>query len=263
MTLSASGDKVPPGMPRSSIWVVLPTYNERENLPSMVPAIRASLPEAHVLVVDDGSPDGTGALADKMARDDPQIHVLHRARKEGLGAAYRAGICQVLAHPDATVVVQMDCDFSHDPADLPRLTARIDAGADLVLGSRYVSGGSTPDWPVRRRVISRLGSLFARTVLSLPYRDLTGGYKAWRREVLGTLDLQSRQANGYGFQIEMTWRAQQAGATIREIPIVFRDRVRGVSKMSGGIIVEALLMVLRLRFGRRASATRAADAGPG
>jgi dolichol-phosphate mannosyltransferase len=229
----------------------------------MVPAIRALLPEAHVLVVDDGSPDGTGDLADEMAQDDAHVRVLHRAGKEGLGAAYRAGFQEVLAHPDAMVVVQMDCDFSHDPADLPRLLAAIDAGADLVLGSRYVRGGSTPDWGLRRRVISRFGSLFARNVLSLPYRDLTGGYKAWRREMLGAIDLESLLASGYGFQIEMTWRARRAGASIREIPIVFRDRVLGTSKMSGAIISEALLMVLRLRFGRRAPFTRATDAGPG
>ena len=263
MTNAASGDKVLPGTPDSGVWVVLPTYNERENLPLIVPAIRASLPEAHLLVVDDGSPDGTGDLADRMASDDPHVQVLHRAGKEGLGAAYRAGFFQVLAHPDASVVVQMDCDFSHDPADLPRLMAAIDAGADVVLGSRYVRGGSTPDWPFRRRAISRLGSLFARTVLGLPYRDLTGGFKVWRREVLGTLDLERLHANGYGFQIEMTWRAHLEGAAISEIPIVFRDRILGSSKMSGAIIVEALLMVIRLRFGRRAETTRAADAGPG
>ena len=263
MTHSVVGGTRQPAMPGFGTWVVLPTYNELENLPAMVPAIRSALPEAHVLVVDDGSPDGTGELADDMARDDARIHVLHRAGKEGLGAAYRAGFREVLRHPDATVVIQMDCDFSHDPADLQRLIAEIDAGADLVLGSRYVRGGSTPDWRVRRRVISRLGSLFARTILSLPYRDLTGGYKAWRREILGALDLESLYANGYGFQIEMTWRAQQAGATIREIPIVFRDRVLGLSKMSGAIIVEALLMVVRLRLRRRSMATHAADAGPG
>lgn len=263
MTDSADGDETRPSVTGVGTWVILPTYNERENLPAMVPAIRSLLPDAHVLVVDDGSPDGTGDLADEMGLDDAHVHVLHRAGKEGLGAAYRAGFREVLGHPDATVVVQMDCDFSHDPADLPRLIAEIDAGADLVIGSRYVRGGSTPDWGLRRRVVSRFGSLFARTVLSLPYRDLTGGYKAWRREVLGTLDLESLYASGYGFQIEMTWHARQAGAAIREIPVVFRDRVLGTSKMSGAIIVEALLMVLRLRFGRRAPATHATDAGPG
>ena len=245
MTDSAGGDTTRPSVAGVGTWVILPTYNECENLPAMVPAIRSLLPEAHVLVVDDGSPDGTGDLADAMGLDDAHVHVLHRAGKEGLGAAYRAGFREVLGHPDATVVVQ------------------IDAGADLVIGSRYVRGGSTPDWGLRRRVVSRFGSLFARTVLSLPYRDLTGGYKAWRREVLGTLDLESLYASGYGFQIEMTWHARQAGATIREIPIVFRDRVLGTSKMSGAIIVEALLMVLRLRFDRRAPATHATDAGPG
>ncbi|HYM52350.1 MAG TPA: polyprenol monophosphomannose synthase [Candidatus Dormibacteraeota bacterium] len=263
MTDSEGGDRTQPGTSRGGAWVVLPTYNERENLPAMVPAIRSALPDAHLLIVDDGSPDGTGEIADVMALDDAQIHVLHRAGKEGLGAAYRAGFREVLSHPDATVVVQMDCDFSHNPADLPRLMAEIDAGAGLVLGSRYVRGGSTPDWGLRRRIISRFGSLYARTVLNLPYRDLTGGYKAWRREVLGTLDLDSLYANGYGFQIEMTWRARLAGATIREIPIIFRDRVLGTSKMSGAIIVEALLMVLRLRFSRRTPSTRTAGAGPG
>ncbi|PZR62041.1 MAG: dolichyl-phosphate beta-D-mannosyltransferase [Chloroflexi bacterium] len=234
----------------SATCVVLPTYNERENLEKMVGAIGAAAPGINILVVDDNSPDGTGVLADGLAAASPTVSVLHRQGKEGLGAAYRAGFREALARPGIEYVVQMDCDFSHDPSDLPRLLKPLvdDPRVGLVIGSRYVAGGGTPGWSTKRRVISRGGSLFARTVLHLPFRDLTGGFKAWRRDTLAAQDLSSGYANGYGFQIEMTWSAFRRGARIVEIPITFRDRVAGNSKMSGAIMREALLMVLRLRL---------------
>jgi dolichol-phosphate mannosyltransferase len=229
-------------------WIVLPTYNERENLVPMLEAITVALPGVHTLVVDDGSPDGTGELADEFAADDPSVEVLHRTAKEGLGAAYRAGFERVLSDPSCEFVVQMDCDFSHDPRDLPRLLERLKRGADLALGSRYVRGGGTIGWGLRRKIISRGGSLFAGAVLLLPYRDLTGGFKAWRspllRRVLGLVT----ETHGYGFQIETTWHAHRLGARTVQVPIIFRDRVAGSSKMSGDIVREALLLVLRLRL---------------
>ncbi len=230
------------------VWVVLPTYNERENLQLVSRAILESLPQANLLVVDDDSPDGTGALADELAHLEPRVSVLHRPRKQGLGAAYREGFRWVLDRPDVRAVVQMDADFSHDPDDLPRLLSPLMREADLVLGTRYVRGGATVGWPLHRRLISRAGTLFARTVLLLPYRDLTGGFKAWRRELLESIRLREAAASGYGFQIETTWWAHRRGATIVQVPIVFRERVAGHSKMNSGIVREALLMVLRLRW---------------
>jgi dolichol-phosphate mannosyltransferase len=231
------------------VWVVLPTYNERENLELIAAAILKQLPEAQLLVVDDASPDGTGSLADALAAENDRIAVLHRAGKEGLGAAYRDGFRWVLDRPETRAVVQMDADFSHDPADLPRLLAPLMRDADLVLGTRYIRGGGTVGWPRRRRLVSRGGTLFARTVLLLPYRDLTGGFKAWRRELLDAVRLRETAASGYGFQVEMTWWAHRRGARIVQVPITFRERVHGASKMTGGIIGEALLLVLRLRAG--------------
>lgn len=236
-------------------WVALPTYNERDNLEPLLVALFDAVPSVRVLVVDDNSPDGTGVLADEIAARDPRVDVLHRPGKQGLGAAYRAAFGDLLSRADCDVIVQMDCDFSHDPADVARLLAAVESGADLVLGSRYVPGGGTPGWPVARRMISRGGSLFARTVLRLPAHDLTGGFKAWRADVLRGIDLGRVGTQGYGFQIEMTWWASQRGATIQEIPIVFSERRAGASKMSRRIVVEALLMVLRLRL---AGARRAA-----
>lgn len=229
-------------------WIVLPTFNERENLRSMLSSILAVLPSTHVLVVDDNSPDGTGRLADDLAEHDERIVVLHRPGKAGLGAAYRAGFEEVLGKPDVSSIVQMDCDFSHDPGDLPRLLDAISGGADVAIGSRYVHGGSTPGWELRRRLISRSGSLFARSVLWLPYRDLTGGFKAWRPDMLRRLIASTAYAQGYGFQIEMTWLAHRAHARIVELPIAFRDRTLGESKMSRAIMREALLMVVGLRL---------------
>jgi dolichol-phosphate mannosyltransferase len=231
------------------VWVVLPTYNERENLELIASAILKALPEARLLVVDDASPDGTGRLADALAADNDRVAVLHRGGKEGLGAAYRDGFRWVLERPETRAVVQMDADFSHDPADLPRLLAPLMTGADLVLGTRYMRGGGTVGWPRHRRLVSRGGTLFARTVLLLPYRDLTGGFKAWRRELLDAVRLRETAASGYGFQVEMTWWAHRRGARIAQVPITFRERVRGASKMTGGIVAEALMLVLRLRAG--------------
>jgi len=230
------------------VWVVLPTYNERENLEGIADAILRALPEASLLVVDDRSPDGTGELADTLAAREPRLSVLHRPGKQGLGAAYRDGFRWVLDRGDARAVVQMDADFSHDPADLPRLLAPLMANADLVLGTRYMRGGATVGWPWYRKLISRGGTLFARTVLLLPYHDLTGGFKAWRRELIDAIRLRETSGSGYGFQIETTWWAHRRGASIVQVPIVFRERTAGASKMSGGIVREALLLVLRLRW---------------
>ncbi|MGH2358699.1 MAG: polyprenol monophosphomannose synthase [Candidatus Limnocylindria bacterium] len=229
------------------VWVVLPTYNERENLEPMVAAILVALPEGRLLVVDDRSPDGTGELADTLAAAEPRISVLHRPGKQGLGVAYREGFHWVLEHADTRAVVQMDADFSHDPRALPRLLAPLMTDTDLVLGARYVRGGRTVGWPWYRKLISRGGTLFARVVLLLPYRDLTGGFKAWRRELLESIRMREASASGYGFQIETTWWAHRRGARIAELPITFRERVRGRSKMSSRIVREALIVVLRLR----------------
>ena len=231
------------------VWVVLPTYNERENLEAISQAILVTLPEAELLVVDDNSPDGTGVLADTLAAQEPRLQVLHRQAKEGLGAAYRHAFRWALGQPGVRALVQMDADFSHDPNDLPRLLAPLMRDADLSLGTRYIRGGGTVGWPLHRQLISRAGTLFARTVLLLPYRDLTGGFKAWRRELLEEIRLRDASASGYGFQVEMTWWAHRRRAKIVQLPIIFRERVAGRSKMTGGIVREALLLVIRLRLG--------------
>ena len=236
-------------------WVVLPTYNEIENLAAIAPAILDQLPGSTLLVVDDSSPDGTGALADRMAAEDPRMRVLHRPLKQGLGKAYVDGF-QVALDGGAQVVVQMDADWSHDPASLPALVAAL-SDADLVIGSRYVRGGGVRNWGILRRLVSRGGSVFARIVLRLPPHDLTGGFKAWRRVALAALPWTSLHSGGYVFQIETTFRAARAGARVAEVPIVFVDRRAGASKMSRRIIFEALVVVLRLRWeelrGRRAN----------
>lgn len=234
------------GAAAASTWVVLPTYNEAENLPQMAPAILARLPDAHLLVVDDGSPDGTGQLADRMAADDARIRVLHRPAKQGLGPAYVAGFREALSE-GAERVIQMDADGSHDPAHLPAMIDAL-ADADLVIGSRYVAGGGVRNWGLLRRIVSRGGSTFARIVLSLPAHDLTGGFKAWRADVLGATPWGQLHSGGYVFQIEMTYLAVRRGARVREVPIVFVDRRAGASKMSRRIIFEALFVVLRLRW---------------
>jgi dolichol-phosphate mannosyltransferase len=235
------------GTPSAGIWVILPTYDEAENVEPITAAILDALPGATVLIVDDNSPDGTGRLADELATQDTRIQVLHRVAKQGLGRAYLDGFAIALA-AGAKTVVQMDADFSHDPGSLPALVAPVLNGSvDLVIGSRYTRGGGVVDWGVGRRVISRGGSLFARTVLGLGPRDLTGGFKAWRAGTLAAVPFAGVHAGGYVFQIEMTFRAARAGARIREVPITFRDRRIGQSKMSRRIVVEALVVVVQLR----------------
>jgi dolichol-phosphate mannosyltransferase len=236
---------VPPAT--GPIWIVLPTYDEADNLPGISAAILAALPEATLLVVDDASPDGTGELADRLAADDQRVRVRHRAGKAGLGRAYLDGFGVALAG-GAGIVVQMDADWSHDPTELPALVEPIAADrADLVIGSRYAGGGRVEDWGLGRRLVSRGGSLFARTVLRLRPNDLTGGFKAWRAATLEAIPFAGVHAGGYVFQIEMTFRASRAGARVAEHPIVFRDRRVGQSKMSRRIVVEALLVVVQLR----------------
>jgi len=226
--------------------ICLPTYDEIENLRPMVEAIQATVPAAEVLVIDDNSPDGTGKLADELAAADQRVHVLHRAGKEGLGKAYLAGFAWALARGYG-LVMEMDCDFSHDPKYLPDMLAAA-AEADLVLGSRYVAGGGTVNWGLGRKLISRGGSLYARTILGLPVRDLTGGFKCFRREVLEAIDLPSVECTGYAFQIELTYRASRKGFRVREIPIVFADRRVGQSKMSRRIVLEAIRKVWSIRL---------------
>jgi len=234
------------------IWAVrrvicLPTYNERENLEPMVRALaQLQLAGLEVLVVDDGSPDGTGQIADRLAEELPWVHVLHRERKEGLGPAYLAGFARAL-ELGADFVFEMDCDFSHDPADVLRLVAAVE-DADLALGSRYVAGGGTRNWGLVRRFISRGGSLYAQLLLGLGIRDLTGGFKCYRRAVLETIDLGAIDSRGYAFQIETTYRAIRAGFRVVEVPITFADREVGGSKMSKSIVVEAIWKVPALRL---------------
>ena len=226
--------------------VVLPTYNERDNLPAVVPAILAASPELDVLVVDDGSPDGTGALAQELAEREPRVRVLHRRRKEGLGRAYLAGF-EVALRAGYGRILEMDADFSHDPGRLPALLAA-SREADLVLGSRYAPGGGTRNWGMGRRLLSRGGSLYARLILGVGVRDLTGGFKCFRREVLERIDLHTVTTAGYAFQIELTYRALRAGFRVVEVPILFADRRVGQSKMTRAIVLEALWKVWGIRL---------------
>jgi len=234
----------------SEPWLVLPTYNEAENLAPIVAAVLQKLPSsARVLIVDDNSPDDTGEIADRLAAEHEQVEVLHRPRKEGLGPAYLAGFRQALA-AGAGLIVEMDADFSHEPAYLPRLLEAAER-ADLVIGSRYVPGGGIGDWGALRRAISRGGSAYARFVLGVGVHDLTGGFKCFRREVLEAIDLDSVSARGYAFQVELTYRALQRGFRVVEVPIVFRDRRVGSSKMDRSIVLEAIWRVPLLRLGGR------------
>jgi dolichol-phosphate mannosyltransferase len=231
-------------------WLILPTYNEAENLEAILRAALEQLAstgrEHTVLVVDDGSPDGTGQIADRLAAELSEVRVLHRPHKQGLGRAYLAGFDVALAE-GAELVLQMDADFSHDPADLPRLIEAA-GSADVVLGSRYVAGGGVENWGALRRILSRGGSWYARTLLGVPVRDLTGGFKCFNRRVLERIDLEGVHADGYGFQIELTYRAIEAGFTVREVPIRFRERREGHSKMTARIALEAVWKVPALRF---------------
>jgi dolichol-phosphate mannosyltransferase len=233
-------------------WLILPTYNEAENVEAIITAAGAVLADAaaggfRVLVVDDGSPDGTGAIADRLAAEHDWVEVLHRAEKNGIGPAYLAGFRHALDR-QAGYLIEMDSDFSHDPADIRRLLEAVEAGADLALGSRYVPGGGVRDWGLLRRFISEGGSTYARWVLGLRVRDLTGGFKCFRREVLEAIHFDGVRSQGYAFQVELTYRAVRAGFRVVEVPIVFRDRQRGQSKMSWRIAAEAMWLVPRLRF---------------
>ena len=234
-------------MPRAVLC--LPTYNERENLEQMIEALGGVLDTTvdRVLVIDDSSPDGTGEIADRLASEQPWVSVLHRETKEGIGPAYIAGFQRALSE-GAELVLEMDCDFSHDPADVPRLIAAA-ADADLVLGSRYAPGGGTANWGLLRRIVSRGGCLYAQVILGLGVRDLTGGFKCFRREALESIDLDALSAHGYAFQIEATYRVKRAGLRVQEVPITFVERRAGASKMTGSIVAEAMwrVPVLRLR----------------
>ena len=229
--------------------VIIPTYNEVENLEPIVTQVLATDPRLEILVVDDNSPDGTGKLADTLAARDARVHVLHRPGKQGLGRAYLAGFDWALSR-HYPFIFEMDADFSHDPKYLPRFLSEMDQGADVVLGSRYTPGGGTVNWGMGRQAISKGGSLYARSVLGIGVRDLTGGFKCFRREVLQGLDLSTVKSTGYAFQIELTYRAVRRGFKVREIPIVFEDRRVGKSKMSKKIFLEAVTMVWRIRLSR-------------
>jgi len=239
---------MPPPASSGPAWLVLPTYNEADNVAAFVEAVQAKLPgDARVLIVDDNSPDGTGEIADRLAAERSGVEVLHRPRKEGLGPAYIAGFHRALEE-GAELILEMDSDFSHDPAYLPRLLEAADR-ADLAIGSRYVPGGGVGDWTPLRRAISRGGSAYARTVLGVGVRDLTGGFKCFRREVLETIDIDSIRSRGYAFQVEVTYRTIRAGFRVVEVPIVFRDRRAGSSKMNRAIVAEAAWRVPLLRLG--------------
>ncbi len=229
--------------------VIIPTYNERDNLGPISTAALAADPRVDVLVVDDNSPDGTGQLADELAAKEPRIRVLHREKKEGLGRAYLAAFKWAL-EKKYQYIIEMDADFSHDPRYLPTLIDEAASGTDLVLGSRYVTGGGTVNWGVARQLISQGGSLYARTILGVGIRDLTGGFKCFNRRVLEGIDLDHVQSAGYGFQIELTYRTLQKGFTVKEVPIVFEDRRVGQSKMSRKIFLEAFTVVWKLRLGK-------------
>ncbi len=240
MSDAAEGPSVGP------VLIIIPTYNESENLPLLLDAVFELQPEVHILVVDDNSPDGTGDLADKLAAEDERVHVLHREGKLGLGTAYIAGFRWALER-DYQRIFEMDADFSHQPKYLKDFL-KASEEADLVLGCRYIKGGGTEGWGALRQLISRGGNMYARAVLWLPFHDLTGGFKCFRREVLESIDLGTIRSTGYAFQIELSYRAHKRGFKIAEVPVVFPDRTRGESKMSGSIVHEAMLNVIKLRF---------------
>lgn len=236
------------------VLVVIPTYNERDNIGPVLRRLHDAVPSAYALVVDDGSPDGTGAVADELAAADERVHVMHRTEKSGLGTAYIAGFRWGLARDYATFV-EMDADGSHAPEDLPRLLAEL-PGADLVIGSRYVPGGKVVNWPKRRELLSRMAGLYSRTALGVPTRDITAGFRAYRRTVLEKLELDDVASQGYCFQIDLTWRTIRGGFTVVEVPITFTERAVGESKMSGSIVREAILQVGRWGLAHRAQQLR-------
>lgn len=246
--------------PSDRTLVIIPTYNERQNLPLIVGRVHQARPDVDILIVDDDSPDGTGQLADELSVADPdRIHVMHRTAKEGLGAAYLAGFAWGLGR-QYTVLVEMDADGSHPPEQLARLLDAVDAGADVVIGSRYVSGGDVVNWPRRRLVLSRTANGYSRILLGVDIHDITAGYRAYRREVLEKIDLAAVDTKGYGFQVDLTWRSINAGFTVIEVPITFTEREHGVSKMDGSTIREAIIKVaqwgLRARLDRARGVTR-------
>lgn len=229
------------------ILTIIPTYNELESLPKTLGRLRSAVPSSDVLVADDNSPDGTGELADRIAAEDPQVHVMHRKGKEGLGAAYIAGFKWALER-NYDVVVEMDADGSHQPEQLPSLLEAVEQGADLVIGSRWVQGGTVVNWPVYRELISRTGSTYARLMLGLSIKDMTAGYRAFRRTTLEKLDLDGVESVGYGFQVDLAWRIARMGLEVVEVPVTFVERELGSSKMSGNIVVEAMINVTKWGF---------------
>jgi dolichol-phosphate mannosyltransferase len=239
----------------AGVLVIVPTYDERENLPELLRRLHASVPDAHVLVVDDSSPDGTGELADELAADDPRLHVLHRAGKQGLGVAYLAGYGWGLQHTGCSVFVQMDADLSHLPEQVPDLVRAL-GDADLVLGTRWMPGGEVVNWPAHREWLSRGGNTYARLVLGLPLRDATGGFRAFRRETLEALSLHEVASAGYCFQVDLATRAARAGFRVAEVPITFVERVRGRSKMSGAVVRESLVRITAWGVTHRARQAR-------
>ncbi len=251
---TADGSGVRRFAPLGEVLVIIPTYNEAENIQPIVSRVRAAVPDAHVLVADDNSPDGTGKLADKLAADDDHVHVLHRHGKEGLGAAYLAGFRWGIEHGYG-VLVEMDADGSHQPEELPRLLTAL-KGADLVLGSRWIPGGRVVNWPKSREMLSRGGSTYSRLMLGVSIRDVTGGYRAFRRETLEGLGMEEVASAGYCFQVDLAWRAHKAGYHVVEVPITFVERERGSSKMSRGIVAEALWRVTTWGVGERVGRLR-------
>lgn len=247
---------IPGEQPSKRTLVIVPTYNELENLPLIIGRIHSARPDVHVLVVDDGSPDGTGRLADELAMADPdRVHVMHRTAKDGLGAAYLAGFAWGL-NRQYSVLVEMDADGSHAPEQLHRLLDAVDAGADLAIGSRYVPGGTVRNWPTRRLVLSKTANGYSRILLGVDIHDITAGYRAYRREVLEKIDLAAVDSKGYCFQIDLTWRAINSGFRVVEVPITFTERELGVSKMSGSNIREALVKVAQWGLGGRLGRAR-------
>jgi dolichol-phosphate mannosyltransferase len=236
-----------------NVLVIVPTYNERENIRQVATAVRQHGYE--LLIVDDGSPDGTGAIADELAAADDAIHVLHRTTKEGLGPAYAAGFARAL-ELGAEIICEMDADFSHDPQDLPRLVEAVESGADLAIGSRYVAGGGTQGWPWHRQVLSRGGNAYAALMLGIHVKDSTAGFRAFRDTTIAKIDPGASEASGYGFQIEMAWRTERMGLEIVEVPIIFRDRIHGESKMNRSIAIEAIVLITKWGFGRLTGRSR-------
>jgi len=262
MTTGQPAPGVPGDRPSQHVLVIIPTFNERENLPVIHRRLKDACPHVHLLIVDDSSPDGTGELADELAAADPgRIHVMHRTAKGGLGAAYLAGFAWGLSR-DYSVLVEMDADGSHAPEQLHRLLDAVDAGADLAIGSRYVEGGTVRNWPWRRLALSKTANTYSRLALGIGVHDITAGYRAYRREVLEAIDLDGVDSKGYCFQIDLTWRTVCNGFTIAEVPITFTERELGVSKMSGSNIAEALVKVTRWGVqGRLTRGARARAAG--